>query len=231
VSGSGHIVPIGGGGFENTEPLLRFVLGLARSERPRVCFIPTASGDSDLYVANFYRAFSGLDCVPTDLTLFDRAVEDLAGFVGEQDVFYVGGGNTASLLGVWRVHGLDALLREASAAGAVLTGSSAGMNCWFEASTTDSFGRDTLAPLHDGLGLLKGSACPHYDAEEERRPLFRELIAGGFPAGYAADNNTALHFHDAELVEAISCTEEAKAYRVELVDGEVKESALTTRVL
>jgi peptidase E len=222
---------MGGGGLDNTGPLLRFVLELARSEHPRVCFIPTASGDSADYVANFYRAFSQLDCEPCDLTLFDRKVEDLAAFVREQDVFYVGGGNTASLLGVWRAHGLDSLLVEASSAGAVMTGASAGMNCWFQASTTDSFGRDQLAPLYDGLGLLKGSACPHYDAEPGRRPLYHELVKNGFPAGYAADNSAALHFKNGELVEALSCSEEAKAYRVELVNGEVTESELTTRLL
>jgi dipeptidase E len=228
---SGHIVPIGGGGLDDTGPLLRFVLGLARTESPRVCFVPTASGDDPGYIGNFYRAFSRLDCRPADLTLFDRTVEDLEAFVGEQDAFYVGGGNTASLLGVWRVHGLDELLPRALADGAVLSGSSAGMNCWFEASTTDSFGRETLAPLHDGLGLVTGSACPHYDAEEQRRPLYHSLIASGFPAGYAADNRAALHFHDRQLVEAVSCAEAAKAYRVESAGGEVVERELPTRAL
>jgi peptidase E len=230
VSG-GHIVAIGGGGFPDTEPLRRHVLSLARAERPRVCFVPTASGDDPAAIARFYRAFTVLDCAPTDLTLFDRTVEDLSAFVAEQHVFYVGGGNTASLLGVWRAHGLDDLLRTALADGAVLTGSSAGMNCWFDASTTDSFGREKLAPLYDGLGFLAGSACPHYDAEEQRRPLYHELIANGFPAGYAADNQAALHFEGGELVEAISSSPAAKAYYVELNDGEVVERELATRVL
>jgi peptidase E len=222
---------MGGGGLEATGPLLRFALGLARREHPRVCFIGTASGDSDGYTAAFYRAFSPLDCLPCDLTLFDRGVEDLAAFVREQDVFYVGGGNTASLLAVWRAHGLDSLLREAESAGTVLTGASAGMNCWFEASTTDSFGRDKLAPLHDGLGLIPGSACPHYDAEVGRRPLYHELIAAGFPAGYAADNQAALHFQEGGLIEAVSCSETAKCYRVELVNGQVEEQELPTKHL
>jgi dipeptidase E len=228
---SGHIVAMGGGGFPDTEPLRRYVLSLARAERPRVCFVPTASGDDPAAIARFYRAFSQLECVPADLTLFDRTVEDLPAFVAEQDVFYVGGGNTASLLGVWRAHGLDELLRAALADGAVLTGSSAGMNCWFEASTTDSFGREKLAPLYDGLGLLGGSACPHYDAEEQRRPLYHELIANGFPAGYAADNQAAVHFEDGELLEALACSTTAKAYRVELSGGQVVERELEMRLL
>jgi peptidase E len=230
---SGSIVAMGGGGFsmEPDNPLLDLhVLGLARRERPRVCFVPTASGDSEGYVASFYRAFAAHDCRPSDLTLFDRCVEDLRGFVLEQDVIYVGGGNTASLLAVWRAHGLDAILREALDAGGVLCGVSAGMNCWFQASTTDSFG-PALAPLHDGLGFLAGSACPHYDGEEQRRPLYRRLVAEGFPAGWAADDGAALHFRDGALVEAVASRPAAGAYRVEAVDGSAVETALAVRRL
>jgi peptidase E len=228
---TGHIVAIGGGAPPDIRPILRFIVGLARRERPRVCFVPTASGDELGAIVRFYRAFSQLDCRTSDLPLFQRTAGDLAAFVREQDVFYVGGGNTANLLAVWRTHGLDELLREALAGGAVLCGSSAGMNCWFEASTTDSFDLAKLAPLYDGLGLLEGSACPHYDAEEQRRPLYHELIQNGFPAGYAADNKAAIQFTDGRLVEAVSCSPEAKAYRVELKDGEVTEQELPTRVL
>jgi dipeptidase E len=228
---TGHIVPIGGGGLPEIGPLLRFIVGLARRERPRVCFIPTASADDPSAIVRFYRAFAPLDCVPSDLTLFERTIGDLGAFVREQDVFIVGGGNTANLLAVWRTHGLDELLREAHGEGAVLAGSSAGMNCWFEASTTDSFDKDKLAPLRDGLGLLEGSACPHYDAEEQRRPLYHRLIQEGFPAGYAADNQAAIHFKDGHLAEAVSCSPTAKAYRVELEGGEVIERELQTRCL
>jgi dipeptidase E len=232
---SGAIVAMGGGGFseEPDNPRLdRFVLSLARRERPRVCFAGTASGDAEGYVARFYRAFAEHDCRPADLGLFDRRVGDLRRFVLEQDVVYVGGGNTASLLAVWRMHGLDAILREALEAGAVLCGVSAGMNCWFEASTTDSFGPE-LAPLHDGLGFVAGSACPHYDGEPQRRPLYRELVAGGFPAGYAADEGAALRFDaPGSLVEAVASREGARAYRVERgPDGAAIELALPTRYL
>ena len=228
---SGHIVAIGGGAPPDIAPILRFITGLARRERPRVCFVPTASGDDLGGIVRFYRAFSQLDCDTSDLPLFQRTAGDLAAFVREQDVFYVGGGNTANLLAVWRTHGLDELLREALAGGRVLCGSSAGMNCWFEASTTDSFDLAKLAPLHDGLGFLEGSACPHYDAEPQRRPLYQELIANGFPAGHAADNQAAIHFTDGHPTEAVSCSPEAKAYRVELKNGEVTEQELPTRML
>jgi peptidase E len=207
---------------EEYDPRLNdFVLSLARRERPRVCFVATASGDSPENVANFYRCFSGHHpCDPSDLALFERTVADLRAFVLAQDVVYVGGGNTASLLAVWRTHGLDVVLREAWEEGVVLCGSSAGMNCWFEASTTDSFDLAQLGALRDGLGFLPGSACPHYDGEEQRRPLYRRLIAEeGFPPGYAADDAAALVFEGVELREVVCTVEGSSAYRVD-ADGE-----------
>jgi dipeptidase E len=209
---------MGGGGFsmEPETPLLdEYVLAHARNARPRVCFVGTASGDAITYVASFYRAFARLDARAGDLPLFEREGYDLREFVLTQDVIYVGGGNTANLLAIWRLHGLDAILREALDAGAVLCGVSAGMNCWFEASTTDSFGPQ-IAPLHDGLGFVPGSACPHYDGEPQRRPRYRALVDGGFPPGWAADDGAALCFDaGGTLVEAVASRPDARAYRVE----------------
>jgi len=213
---SGHVVAIGGGTFLTDDYDARldaYILGLTRKSRPRVCFLGTAGGDHPSGRAKFYRAMSALECEPCELTFFEREVEDLAAFVDEIDVFWVGGGSTANLLAIWRLHGLDVLLREAYDAGAVLCGVSAGMNCWFEASTTDSFG-PTLAPLHDGLGFVEGSACPHYDGEEQRRPLFRGLIdMGALPPGWACDDRAALHVHDGD-VRAVTLGS-GTAYRVE----------------
>jgi dipeptidase E len=235
----GHIVALGGGGFlmEPENPLLDdFVLRLARRHPARVCFIPTASGDAATYIARFYRALSGR-CIPTDLTLFGSPAlprrpartAELSTFVRDQDVFYVGGGNTANMLSLWRAHGLDLLLRDAWCSGAVLSGVSAGMICWFGASVTDSFGG--IEPLHDGLGLLDGSACPHYDGEPERRPTYHRLIARGFPAGYAADDGAALHFTGSKLAEVVSSRPAAGAYHVRLEGTEVVEERLVTRFL
>src|SRR4051794_35229048 len=226
-----RIVAMGGGGFsmEPGNPLLdRFVLSLARSQRPRVCFLPTAGGDSESYVAAFYRAFAALDCRPADLGLFVRQVADLRSFVLAQDVVYVGGGSTANLLAVWRTHGLDRILREAWERGIVLCGISAGMNCWFAESVTDSFDVARLAALRDGLGLLPGAACPHYDGEEQRRPVFRELVASGeLSGGWAADDGAALVFAGEDLEEVVSSRQDAAAYRVERSgDGEVRERRL-----
>lgn len=181
---------MGGGGFsmEPDNPLLDdFVLSLARRQPARVCFVATASADSAPYIVRFYRAFAGR-CVPSDLTLTDGPLvrqpprtADLPTFVASQDVFYVGGGNTANLLALWRVHGLDALFREAWLEGAVFAGVSAGMLCWFEGGVTDSFGG--LEVLRDGLGFLKGTACPHYDGEPGRRPAYHRSVAEGAGAG------------------------------------------------
>lgn len=206
---------MGGGGFmaERDSRLDSFMLTLTDASRPRVCFVPTPSGDSDRGIAAFFEAFSARDCEPSCLRLFgtpERPAEHLAA----QDVIYVSGGSTANALAVWRVHGIDDALRDAWERGAVLGGVSAGANCWFEACVTDSFG-PSLEPLHDGLGLLPGSFCPHYDAEELRRPVYRALVDEGFPAGYAADDHAALHFVGTELREVVGAHPNTAAYRVE----------------
>jgi dipeptidase E len=226
---------MGGGGFsmEPENPALdEFILSLARATCPRVCFLPTASGDADSYTADFYRAFSAHDCRPVDLQLFRRTVGDVENFVLAQDVIYVGGGNTASLLAVWRAHGLDEILRSAWRQGVVLCGLSAGMNCWFEQSVTDSFGGGKLAPLHDGLGLISGSSCPHYDGEEQRRPTYLRLVEGDELAdGWAADDGAALVFRGEELVEVVASRPRAAAYRVERTTTGAAERQIAARYL
>jgi peptidase E len=211
----GQILAMGGGGFmaEPRSALDDHLLSLAGGARPRVCFVPTPAGDSDRAVAAFFEAFSPRDCEPSCLRLFgvpESPVEQLAG----QDVIYVSGGNTANALAVWRLHGVDRALLEAWERGAVLGGVSAGANCWFECCVTDSFGPG-LDPLHDGLGILPGSFCPHYDGEALRRPTFARLVAGGFPSGFAADDCAALHFVGTELREVVASRAGARAYRVE----------------
>ena len=180
---------------------------------PRVCFVPTASAYPETRLVSFYESFARR--AESSHVLFNPwPREDLREHLLSQDVIYVAGGSTANMVAVWRVHGFDSLLREAWEGGALLCGRSAGMICWFECGVTDSFGPE-LAPIHDLLGFLAGSACPHYDAEERRRPVYRELVDGGFPAGYAADNDAVLHFVGTELREAISLQDGARAYHVE----------------
>ena len=235
----GHVVAMGGGGFsmEPDNPLLdSFVLSLSARQPAKICFVPTASADSIPYIAKFYRAFSGR-AIPTDLTLFDppffprqpSRTSDLADFVNAQDIIYVGGGNTANLLAMWRAHGLDELFRHAWSRGAILCGVSAGMICWFRGGVTDSYG--SLDSLTDGLGLIDATACPHYDGEAERRPTFHRLIREGLQWGYAADDGAALHFQGTELVEVVSSRVDAAAYRVEALNDQVVETELKTRFL
>ncbi|MFK0266513.1 Type 1 glutamine amidotransferase-like domain-containing protein [Streptomyces angustmyceticus] len=175
------IALLGGGFSDDPDTLLDdFVLEASGRPRPKVCFLPTASGDAPGYIEGFHAAFAARACEPVHLEPFRRSVTDLRAFVLAQDIVYVGGGNTANMLAVWRVHGLDTILREAYGAGVLLCGISAGACCWFEAAYSDSFGPPV--PLADGLGLLPGSLCPHYDSE----PAPARLSGGGqrpCPAG------------------------------------------------
>jgi peptidase E len=214
-----HIVGLGGFGDtpEQTERLCRHVFDLTGRDRPRLLIVPTATADSDDTVAAYFEHFA-LSTDPSVLRTFPWPPTDLRTRILDQDAIWVGGGNTANMLAIWRVHGIDMLLREAWEAGIVLFGASAGMICWFEAGVTDSFGPQ-LAGLRDGLGFLAGSACPHYDGEELRRPRYRELVDGGFPPGIAADDGVGLHYQGVELVEVVSCRPGAAAYRVD-ADGE-----------
>ncbi len=217
--------------MEPENPLLdNYILSLARRRFPRICFVPTASGDSEGYTLRFFEAFAQRECVPTDLPLFKRRTADLRTFVLNQDVIYVGGGNTANLLAVWRTHGLDQILREALSEGIVLCGISAGSICWFQGGVTDSFGPE-LQVLNDGLGFLAGSNCPHYDGETERRPTYHRLISAGLPGGYAADDGCGLHFQDGQLKNIVSSRPAAKAYRVYCENGNVIEETVAPTYL
>ena len=198
------------GGFSLRSRLDDLVLELGG---PRVCFVPTASACPDAMLGSFYESFA-IRAQPSHVLFNPWPREDLRQHILAQDAIYVAGGNTANMLAIWRVHRFDVLLREAWERGTLLCGWSAGMICWFEAGITDSFGPE-LAPIHDLLGFLPGSACPHYDGEERRRPVYRRLVDEGFPPGYAADDDAVLHFVGTELQGVISLREGAQAYRVE----------------
>ena len=224
---------MGGGGFsmEPENPLLdRYVLSLARTPRPRICFVPTASGDDQGYIDRFYAAFSGHACEATHLSLFRPPTADLRGFVLAQEILYVGGGNTRSMLALWREWGLDRVFREAWEQGIVLAGLSAGSICWFEQGTTDSVpGSLTVLPC---LGLLPGSNCPHYDGEPARRPAYRRMVASGeIGPGYAADDGVALHFAGTALLRIVGSRPAARAYRLERLGGQAQETELAPEYL
>ena len=232
MSRPAQILAMGGGGF-SMEPdnlaLDRYLLRLTGRERPKVCFVPTASGDAEGYIEGFYRAFKGLECEPSHLGLFRRNHADLRAHVCSQDAIYVGGGNTRNMLVLWKEYGLDELLREAWRAGVVLAGLSAGSLCWFESGVTDSNGPFSAMPC---MGLLPGSHCPHYDSEPERRPAYHELLAAGaLGPGYAADDGAALHFVATTLTRVVGSRPDARAYRVELGPQGVVETVLTPDLL
>jgi peptidase E len=208
------------------------VLSLTGVERPRVCFLPTASGDADHYVVRFYRAFAAPRCEPSHISLFRRetGVGDPRAHLLAQDLVYVGGGSLVSLLGTWRAHGIDEALREAWRAGVVLCGGSAGSLCWF-ASSLSGF-HEGPARCIDALGLLPWSNAVHYFEEDGRREGFHTAVAGGLPPGYGAGDGAALHFVGNELAEVVSSRPCARAAHVSLdAGGRVVERELPVRYL
>ncbi len=231
----GTFVALGGGGFlksaDGSSAIDDYILALTEKPRPRVCFVPTASGDSADYGHLFETVFSGR-AEATLLSLFGR---DPWGYSDprmllDQDVIYVGGGSTANLLAVWRLHGLPDLLQQAAANGTVLAGISAGMNCWFEGSSTDSFGE--LAPLADGLGFIPGSACPHYLGEPGRRAAYQHWVSTeALGNGHAVDDFAAIIWRDGEFVEAVAEQPNRPAFRVERTPQGVVERELPVRLL
>jgi peptidase E len=228
------VVTMGGGGFlmePSNLALDAYVLGLTGKPRPRVSFVGTASGDARLNLLEFYKAFVKLACTPTHLPLFQRDGNDLRAAILSQDVIYVGGGNTANLLAVWRVHGVDVILREAWERGIVLAGVSAGSICWFESGTTDSFG-PVLQPIRGCLGFLPGSNAPHYDGEAQRRPLFQRLIGSGeLPDGWACDDGAAIRWDGTTPAELVTSRPNAKVYRVRREGSGAVEEAFEARLL
>jgi dipeptidase E len=208
-----------------------YLLELTGKARVKVAFLPTAVGDAPEFLVNMYARFPATRTERSHLALFNRTVVDIEAYLLEQDLIVVSGGNTANMLAIWRVHGVDRALRAAWERGVVLTGGSAGSLCWFEGGTTDSFNLNQLAALNDGLGFLRGSHCPHYDGEEQRRPMYHQLVRAGFPAGYAIDDDAAIHFVDRDVSEAITARAGATAYRVEKKGSEVVETPLAARLL
>jgi peptidase E len=230
-----QIVAFGGGGFsmEWGNPLLDdHVLSLTGVERPRICFLPTASGDADHYVVRFYRAFPASRCEPSHISLFRRetGVGDPCRHLLDQDLVYVGGGSLVSLLGTWRAHGIDCALREAWRAGVVMCGGSAGSLCWFSHALT-AFHEGPARRL-EGLGFLPWSNAVHYEEEDGRRTAFQAAIADGMPPGYGAGDAAALHFVGTELEEVVSSRPRARAWYVcGDGDGGVSERELEVRYL
>ncbi len=205
-------------------------LALTGTECPRVCFLPTASGDADHYIVRFYRAFPAGRCQPSHVSLFrrDGGASDLAAHLLAQDLVYVGGGSVVSLLGTWCAHGIDGMLRAAWEAGVVMTGLSAGSLCWFAQGVTAFHGES--APVR-GMGFLPHSNAVHYDDKPERRAAYLCAVADGMVPGYGTGDGAALHFVGTDLAEVVTSRPKARAYHVTPDGAEVKETELVTRFL
>ena len=212
------MLAIGGGMLmpRDSAPLqVKYAMELTGRPRPKLCVLNTAVGDDPSAYLRVYDRLAETQARVRHLALFPMPnVGDPEDLLMSQDVIFVGGGSVANMVAVWRVHGIDEILRKAWHAGIVLAGSSAGGICWFEGGTTDSFGM-RLRPFTDGLGMLPGSFCPHYNSEQERRPLYRRLVADGtLPDGVACDDGAGAHYVDETLAELVADRPEANAYRV-----------------
>ena len=222
---------IAGGGFG--PPFLRLMASLTGKERPRLCYLPTASADSESGILRWYRTCAVLDVTPFDQESFissysmERSWEEA---LLSMDGIVVSGGNTLNQQAIWKVQGIDQVLRQAWDRGIVLGGASAGSLCWFEEGTTDS--RPKELTKVECLGFLKGSHSPHYDGEEQRRPTYHRLIASGeLKPGYACDNDAGIYFEGEEPKRVVATREGAKAYHVYLVGGRVVEDVLEPELI
>ncbi len=228
-----QIIALGGGGFsmEPWNPLLDlYILKQSAKEKPKVCFIGTASGDAQSYIDRFYSSLKKLKCEPSHLSLFKGHTVEIETFILDQDILYVGGGNTRNLLALWKDWGLDIAIRKAYENGTVLAGVSAGSICWFEQGVTDSVpGR--LSSLKC-LGWLKGSNCPHYDGEAERRPSYHQLLRSGeILPGLATEDGVAAHYINEKLKEIVSSHPDKKAYSLSLKNSEPVEEVHSAKYL
>ena len=221
-----QIIAIGGGGFGRNPGdgvIEQYILDQTGKEKPNICFIPTATGDNEAYKVNYYSTFSKLDCNPIHLDFFKRT-PDLEQLIPQQDTIFVGGGNTKSMLAVWKDWNLDKLLKEAYEKGVVMSGVSAGANCWFERAVVDSWEEDLR--VIDCMGFIKGICCPHYDEEPQRRPAVKTFLEDGIiDSCYSVEGNCALHVKNDDEYLSVDFGKEKNAYIVSIDDGKVKEAA------
>ena len=219
-----QIIAIGGGGFGRNPGdgvIEQYILDQTGKEKPNICFIPTATGDNEAYKVNYYSTFSKLDCNPIHLDFFKRT-PDLEQLIPQQDAIFVGGGNTKSMLAVWKDWNLDKLLKDAYEKGAVMSGVSAGANCWFEKAVVDSWEEDLR--VIDCMGFVKGNCCPHYDEEPQRRPAVKKFLEDGIvDSFYSVEGNCALHIKNDDEYLSVDFGKEKNAYIVSMDGDKVKE--------
>ena len=225
----GDIIAIGGGGFgRNPNQLIieKYIIGQSPVEKPNICFIPTASAEDKAYTVNFYTAFSKLNCTPIHINFFQRTPR-LDSIINKQDIIYVGGGNTKSMLAVWKEWKVEKLLIKAYNKGAILCGVSAGAICWFDQGVTDSWASNLN--IIDCLGIIKGCCCPHYDAEKNRRPSVHSFIDNKkIDSCLAIEDEAALHYKNNKLYRSVNFGNNKTSYHVKDVCGKITETPIKT---
>jgi peptidase E len=220
---------IGGGGGDR---MMKYFLDMTGKKRPRICFMPTATGDPKATIDKWLENMKKFDCEPRVQKMFIASprVKSFEDELLTADAIYVGGGNTLNMIAIWKAQGVDKILRKAWEKGTVLGGGSAGSICWFEQGSTDS--RPAKLTPMDCLGFLKGSNVPHYDGEKQRRPLYHDwLLKDEIKPGIACDNGVGAHFVNDELFKVVSTNAKAKAYKVARVGDKVVETAIEPEVL
>lgn len=230
VAGARKIFAWGGG---TDKPILNHLIKLTGKPRPKVCFVPTATGDSPASVIQWYNLVEGLSLQPYVMRVFINSYTTKESFeetLMQMDAVVVGGGNTLNMMAIWKAQGIDLALRKAYEAGIVMSGASAGSLCWFTSGTTDS--RPKELSRVDCLGWLNYSHCPHYNVEEFRRPLYHKMIlAKELSPGYACDNQSGIYFENETLVQCVSSVTGRKSYFVDLQNGQVVERELKSDLL
>lgn len=212
----GRILVMGGHEFDRldgNEAIVDHVMALTGKDAPRICLLPTASGDPEDQISRFRRSFGSRGCEVSDISLFRLGANpiDVSAHLMKQDVIYVGGGSLVNLVAVWQPHGIAELIERCLERGVMVVGQSAGAMCWFEAGITSSSGRPEPAP---GLGVLEGSLCVHYHRDPDRRTRYLAEVGKNMPAGYGADDQTGLLFTDGELTEVFTAREGAGVWKV-----------------
>ena len=227
-----QVIAIGGGGFGRTQDsnlIEQFILDQTGKKKPKICFIPTATGDLDPYIVNYYSVFSNLECDPSHISFFKRTI-DLEEHILKQDAIFVGGGNTKSMLAVWREWGLDLILTKAYEQGIVMSGVSAGAICWFEYGLTDSWASELK--MMECMNFIPGSCAPHYDEEPERRPATKKFLEDqSISFMYGIEGGAAIHFIDEQPDSTIRFKKNKNAYKVTCESNKIHENAYQAKEL
>jgi len=220
-----HIVAIGGGGFGRNKSsylIEKYILDLSEKKSPKICFLPTATGDNDTYIVRFYSVFSQLNCKPSHIEFFNRTT-NIKNQINDQDVVFVGGGNTKSMLAIWNDWGMSELLHDAYNEGVIMSGVSAGAICWFTSGITDSW--DNQLRILPCLDFISGTCCPHYDEEPSRIPYVKKiLLEKKVTDCISIEGGSALHFIDGKPFKNVSFKNNKNTYNVFLDNNDIVEN-------